>query len=138
MKKQGLRQRALEAGAKITPQRDLVIDILEQSSDHPHAEQILERVRLTDPKVSLATVYRALKAFADLDLLRVHDFGTSMSRYEIKYDDHHDHLICTESGDVIEFQDEALDQLANEIANRLGYSLETHALELYGKPSKQD
>lgn len=129
-----LHQRAGEAGATVTAQREIVCGVLERSKDHPDAELIFKRVRKVDAKVSLATVYRTLKTLTDLGLVLTHDFGDSRTRYEVKDDGHHDHLIDLKTGKVIEFHDPELEKLKRKIARRLGYDLESHSLELYGKP----
>ncbi|MEM6555337.1 MAG: transcriptional repressor [Pseudomonadota bacterium] len=134
MSKSNLAKRASHAGAMITEQRQLVCWIMEQSHDHPDAEQVFARARDHDPRISLATVYRSLKTLSDLDLVITHDFGDNRTRYEVKKEDHHDHLICVASGEVIEFQDPELERLKKKIAKRLGYELESHSLELYGRP----
>ena len=123
------------AGGTVTAQRTLVCKILEKSNDHPDAEEIFARARKTDRKVSLATVYRVLKALDDYGLIITHDFGDNRTRYEVKRSDHHDHLVCVESGRVIEFNDPELEALKQRIAARLGYALESHSLELYGRPA---
>lgn len=126
------------AGGTVTPQRKLVCAILERSDDHPDAEEIFARARKTDKKISLATIYRVLKTLSDLGLIITHDFGDNRTRYEAKEEDHHDHLICTASGKVIEFRDPELEDLKKRIAARLGYALESHSLELYGRPASVD
>lgn len=136
MKDRSVFRRMAAAGAVASEQRRLVCDILERSNDHPDAEQVFHRARKIEPKISLATVYRTLKTLADLDLVITHDFGDNRTRYEVKNDDHHDHLICTDSGKVIEFQDPELEKLKKKIAKRLGYDLEHHSLELYGRPAE--
>lgn len=135
MSKRYLLKRAADAGATITEQRKVVCEVLERAKDHPDAEQVFARARKVDNKISLATVYRSLKALVDLNLVITHDFGDGRTRYEVKYDDHHDHLICIESGDVLEFTDPELEKLKKRIAKRLGFSLESHSLELYGRPA---
>lgn len=119
----------------MTEQRKLVCHALERSDDHPDAELIFQRARKKDPKIALATVYRALKALDDLGLIITHEFGDGRTRYEVKDDHHHDHLICTSSGKVIEFHDPELEKLKRKIAKRLGFALESHSLELYGRPT---
>ncbi|MEM6898557.1 MAG: transcriptional repressor [Pseudomonadota bacterium] len=135
MKTASLVQRAAIAGAKMTEQRKLVCRTLERCSDHPDAEQVFHRARKLEPKIALATVYRTLKALVDMGLVITHDFGDGRTRYEFKDEDHHDHLICTTSGKVIEFHDPELESLKKKIAKRLGYALESHSLELYGRPA---
>lgn len=138
MAESALSAKAGAAGAIVTEQRIIVCRVLERSQDHPDAELVFERARKIEPKISLATVYRTLKTLADLDLVITHDFGDSRTRYEVKNDDHHDHLICVESGRVLEFNDPELEKLKKKIAKRLGYSLEHHSLELYGRPADAD
>lgn len=134
MKKGNLFERAGAAGAAVTEQRRIVCGVLEKSDDHPDAELIFRRVRKIDSKISLATVYRTLKTLADLGLVTTHDFGDSRTRFEVKDDGHHDHLIDLKTGKVIEFHDPELEKLKQKIASRLGYQLESHSLELYGQP----
>ena len=135
MTQPNLVERAAAAGAIVTEQRKLVYHVLEKAKDHPDAEQLFHRVRKKDAKISLATIYRVLKALDELGMIITHDFGDSRTRYEVKHDDHHDHLICVKSGKVIEFNDPELEALKQKIAARLGYDLESHSLELYGRPA---
>lgn len=127
-----LYERAAAAGATVTEQRQIICGVLEASKDHPDAELVHRRVRKLDSKISLATVYRTLKALVDLNLAITHDFGDNRTRYEVKTDGHHDHLIDIENGRVIEFHDPELELLKQKIASRLGYQLQSHSLELYG------
>lgn len=129
-----LSARAVEAGATLTDQRQVVCNVLEKSADHPDAEQVFARAREHEPRISLATVYRTLKALSDLGLVATHDFGDGRTRFEIMDEDHHDHLICMRTGAVIEFHDPELEQLKKKIADRLGFELDRHSLELYGRP----
>ncbi|MEL6828091.1 MAG: Fur family transcriptional regulator [Pseudomonadota bacterium] len=119
----------------MSEQRRLVCAVLEKSIDHPDAELLCQRARETDPKISRATVYRTLKSLEEQSLVWRHDFGDSRSRFEIRNDDHHDHLIDLKTGKVIEFHDPELEKLKARIAKRLGYDLKSHSLELYGHPS---
>ena len=138
MADKSLINRAASEGAKVTAQREVICAVLDGSSDHPDVDQIWKRARKHDPKLSLASVYRTLKAPEDLDLIWRHDCGDSRARYEIKLARHHDHLIDMKTGKVIEFQDPELEALKARIAKRLGYSLEHHSLELYGRPTNAD
>ncbi|MEM6415418.1 MAG: transcriptional repressor [Pseudomonadota bacterium] len=124
---------ARSSGIKITKQRAIICDVLDTSEDHPDVDQLLERARRQDPTVSLSSVYRTMRALEDLNLVTKHDFGDNRARWEKRRNDHHDHLICTETGTVIEFTDPDLEKLKKRIAKRLGYSLEGHKLELYGR-----
>lgn len=112
----------------------MICDLLDRSRDHPDVDQLWKRARKRDPKLSLASVYRTLKALERLDLVWRRDFGDGRARFEVKDADHHDHLIDIETGKVIEFQDQELEALKARVAERLGYSLEHHNLELYGRP----
>ncbi|MEM0986324.1 MAG: transcriptional repressor [Pseudomonadota bacterium] len=132
--KTSLIDRAASKGAKITPQREVICRTLELSCDHPTADELWKRARKLDQKVSVSAVYRTLRILEDLDLIRRHDFGEGRARYEVKRSGHHDHLIDVQTGKVIEFQDPELEALKTRIAERLGYSLEHHSLELYGRP----
>ena len=129
-----LAERAQAAGARFSRQRALVCDVLEQAEAPPDAVTLTRMVREVDPRVSITTVYRAMKVLKDLDLVAYRDFGHGRSRFEIKRDDHDGHLINTETGGVIAFRDPELDALKKRIAERLGYELESHSLELYGRP----
>ena len=129
-----LAERAQAAGARFSRQRALVCDVLERADAPPDAMTLTRMVRAVDPRVSVTTVYRAMKTLKDLDLVEYRDFGQGRSRFEIKRDDHDGHLIDTETGGVIAFRDPELDALKKRIAERLGYELESHNLELYGRP----
>lgn len=138
MPSKDLLQRAANAGATVTEQRKIICRVLERAQDHPDAEQVFARVRKLDGRISLATVYRTLKSLVDLELVLTHDFGDSRTRYEVKHEDHHDHLICIESGQVFEFHDPELEKLKKRIAKRMGFNLESHSLELYGRPADDE
>ncbi|MEM9376635.1 MAG: transcriptional repressor [Pseudomonadota bacterium] len=119
----------------MTPQRAVICAVLDRSRDHPDVDQLWKRSREHDPKLSMASVYRTLKVLEDLDLIWRHDFGEGRARYEVKRSGHHDHLIDIKTGRVIEFQDPELEALKARIAEQLGYALERHSLELYGRPA---
>jgi Fur family ferric uptake transcriptional regulator len=121
-------------GLKMTDQRRVIARVLGAADDHPDVEEVYHRATTIDPRISLATVYRALRLFADVNLLERHDFRGGRSRYEAIPEEHHDHLIDVESGAVIEFQDSEIEQLQRAIAEKLGYKLIDHRLELYGVP----
>ena len=125
-----------QRGLRMTGQRRLIARILSEADDHPDAESVYRRVKREDPKVSLATVYRTLRLFAETGILEMHDFRDGRARYEAADEDHHDHLIDLESGDVIEFVDIEIERLQKKIAEKLGYELVDHRLELYGRPIK--
>ena len=120
-------------GIKLTHQRRIIAKVLSKSEDHPDANLVYKRSSKIDPKISMATVYRTMKIFEDTSIVVVRDFGDGRSRYEIFSNEHHDHLIDTESGAVIEFVNEEIEKLQHKVAKELGYELTGHRLELYGK-----
>ncbi|MEM0984841.1 MAG: transcriptional repressor [Pseudomonadota bacterium] len=134
MARDRLIDRVASTGAKVTPQREVICAVLEKSRDHPDADQLWKRARRHDPQLSMASVYRTLSALDDIGLIQRHDFGDGRARYEVKRASHHDHLLDIRTGKVIEFQDPELEALKARIAERLGYNLEHHSLELYGFP----
>ena len=124
-------------GLRITEQRRVIARVLSESRDHPDVEELHRRASAVDKGISIATVYRTVRLFEEAGILERHDFRDGRSRYEPTPDEHHDHLINIESGDVIEFHDEELEKLQNAIAERLGFRLVDHRLELYGVPLKK-
>ena len=127
-----LEQLCIERGMKMTEQRRIIARVLSDADDHPDVEDVYQRSVQLDPKISIATVYRTVRLFEEAGLLDRHDFGDGRSRYEQASDDHHDHLVDVQSGDIIEFHDEEVEELQRQIAMRLGYSLIGHRMELYG------
>lgn len=129
----------LEKGLKMTEQRRIIARVLSDSSDHPDVESVYQRATEIDPKISMATVYRTVRLLEEASILERHDFGfgDGRARYEEIPDQHHDHLIDVETGNVIEFQNEEIERLQREIAKKLGYDLVDHRLELYGTPRKR-
>jgi Fur family ferric uptake transcriptional regulator len=125
----------VERGMRMTDQRRVVARVLSQSQDHPDVEELYRRAAAVDPHISIATVYRTVRLFEEAGVVEKHDFGDGRSRYEELTDDHHDHLIDTKTGKVIEFYDEEIEKLKEAIAARLGYRLIGHKLELYGVAS---
>jgi Fur family ferric uptake transcriptional regulator len=123
-----------ERGMRMTDQRRVVARVLAQSHDHPDVEELYRRASAVDPHISIATVYRTVRLFEEAGVVEKHDFGDGRSRYEEVGDAHHDHLIDTRTGRVIEFFDEEIEKLKEAIAARLGYRLIGHKLELYGAP----
>ena len=119
-------------GLRITEQRRVIARVLSESRDHPDVEELHRRASSVDKGISIATVYRTVRLFEEAGILERHDFRDGRSRYEPTPDEHHDHLIDIESGDVIEFHDDELEKLQNVIAERLGFRLVDHRLELYG------
>ena len=127
-----LEQLCIERGMKMTEQRRIIARVLSDADDHPDVEDLYQRSVKLDPKISIATVYRTVRLFEEAGLLDRHDFGDGRSRYEQASDDHHDHLVDVQSGAIIEFHDEEVEELQRQIAARLGYSLIGHRMELYG------
>lgn len=121
-----------ERGLRITEQRRIIARVLSESTDHPDVELLHERASAIDPKISIATVYRTVRLFEEAGILDRHDFGDGRARYEAAPEAHHDHLIDVESGKVVEFVDPELEALQRVIAERLGYRLVDHRMELYG------
>ena len=121
-----------DKGLRITEQRRVIARILSESEDHPDVETLHGRASAIDPKNSIATVYRTVRLFEEAGILERHEFGDGRSRYEAVSDEHHDHLIDVETGKVVEFVDEELEALQKQIAERLGYRLVDHRMELYG------
>ncbi len=126
-----------ERGMRMTDQRRVVARVLSQSQDHPDVEELYRRASAIDPHISIATVYRTVRLFEEAGVVERHDFGDGRSRYEEATNDHHDHLIDTKTGRVIEFFDEEIEALKTAIAARLGYRLIGHKLELYGTPIEE-
>jgi len=129
-----LMQLCQERGLRITGQRRVVAKVLSEAHDHPDVEELYRRAVQVDPRISIATVYRTVRLFEQAGILTKHEFGDGRSRYEEQGEEHHDHLIDTSTGKVIEFHDDEIEALQERIAARLGYRLLGHRLELYGEP----
>jgi Fur family ferric uptake transcriptional regulator len=125
-------------GLKMTEQRRVIARVLSESDDHPDVDQVYQRAIVVDPRISIATVYRTVKLFEEANILERHDFGDGRARYEEAPQEHHDHLIDMQSGQVLEFRDDEIERLQREAAARLGYRLVGHRLELYGVPLEGD
>lgn len=123
-----------EKGLKMTGQRKIIARVLSQSHDHPDVEMLYQRAVAVDSHISIATVYRTVKLFEEAGITHRHDFGDGRARYEEVSEEHHDHLIDLKSGKVIEFSNEEIEKLQQEIARKLGYKLVDHRLELYAVP----
>ncbi|MDE3016967.1 MAG: transcriptional repressor [Pseudomonadota bacterium] len=118
----------------MTGQRRVIARVLSTSHDHPDVELLYQRAIAADPHISIATVYRTLKLFDEAGITQRHDFGDGRARYEEASGDHHDHLIDLRSGKVIEFSNDEIERLQNDIAKKLGYKLVDHRLELFAVP----
>ncbi len=121
-----------DKGLRITEQRRVIARILSESDDHPDVETLHERASAVDPRISIATVYRTVRLFEEAGILERHEFGDGRSRYEAASEEHHDHLIDVETGNVVEFADDELEELQKRIAEKLGFRLVDHRMELYG------
>jgi Fur family transcriptional regulator, ferric uptake regulator len=121
-----------ERGLRITDQRRVIARVLSESTDHPDVEKLHERSVAVDPRISIATVYRTVRLFEEAGILDKHDFGDGRARYEAAPEAHHDHLIDVETGKVIEFVDPELESLQRQIAEKLGFRLVDHRMELFG------
>ena len=133
---QTLEEACLAKGMRMTEQRRVIARVLEAATDHPDVEELYRRAAAVDPHISIATVYRTVKLFEDAGVIARHDFGAGRSRYETIPDEHHDHLIDLRTGAVIEFRNEEIEKLQKAIAERLGFRLVDHRLELFGVPLK--
>lgn len=129
-------ERCEAKGLRMTGQRRTIAAVLEAAEDHPDVEELYARASAADPNISLATVYRTVKLFEEAGILEKLDFRDGRARYEDAERDHHDHLIDLNSGEVIEFVDEEIEALQEKIAEKLGYDLKGHRLELYGVKRK--
>ena len=127
----------LEKGLRMTGQRRVIAQVLSEATDPPDVEEVYQRASAVDPKISIATVYRTVRLFEEVGILERHDFGDGRARYEETPEDHHDHLIDTTTGEVIEFQNAEIEELQKKVAAELGFKLVDHRLELYAVPMKQ-
>lgn len=124
----------IERGMRMTEQRKVIARVLSASKDHPDVEELHRRASAEDAGISIATVYRTVRLFEEAGILERHDFRDGRSRYEEVPERHHDHLIDMKTGKVVEFMDAEIERLQEQIAQRLGYKLVDHRLELYGVP----
>merc|ERR1712078_457994 len=129
-------------GVKLTDQRKIIARVISESkknygeSDHPDVDELYKRVSKIDPKISIATIYRTVKLFEEAGILTKHDFKGGKARYEAIVESHHDHLIDIKTGEIIEFVDDEIELLQKKIAEKHGYELVDHKLELYGVKKK--
>ena len=132
-----IEQKCIAKGVKLTEQRKIIAKVMSEATDHPDVDELYKRVSIIDSKISIATVYRTVKLFEEAGILAKHDFKGGKARYEQSPDEHHDHLIDINSGEIIEFVDKDIEKLQNEVAKKLGYKLVDHKLELYGSKIKK-
>ncbi len=133
-----IEQLCQEKGMKMTEQRRVIVRVLSESHDHPDVEEVHRRSSAIDSRISIATVYRTLRLFEEASIIEKHDFGDGRARYEELTEEHHDHLIDVKSGKVIEFRNEEIERLQEQVARKLGYKLVGHRLELYGVPVEKE
>ena len=123
-------------GVKLTDQRKIIAKIMSEAQDHPDVNELYIRVSKIDPKISIATVYRTVKLFEEAGIITKHDFKGGKARYEEISEGHHDHLIDLKTGEIIEFVDDEIEKLQKKVAEKYGYDLVDHKLELYGVKKK--
>ena len=124
-------------GVRLTDQRKLIAKVMSESESHPDVDELHKKVSKLDSKISIATVYRTVKLFEEAGIVAKHDFKGSKSRYEQAPEEHHDHLIDVNSGEITEFVNEEIEKLQKQVAEKLGYKLVDHRLELYGSKIKK-
>ena len=139
---ENIEQKCLDKGVKLTEQRKIIVKVLSESketygeSDHPDVDELYNRVSKIDSKISIATVYRTVKILEEAGILVKHDFKAGKARYEQIRESHHDHLIDVKTGEIIEFVDDEIEKLQKKVADKYGYRLVDHKLELYGIKKK--
>ena len=131
-----IENKCIQQGVRLTDQRKLVAKVMSESTDHPDVDELHKRVNKIDSKISIATVYRTVKLFEEAGIIAKHDFKGGKARYEEVSEGHHDHLIDVNTGEIIEFVDEDIEKLQKKVAEKYGYDLVDHKLELYGIKKK--
>ena len=134
--KETIEKKCIAKGVKLTDQRRVIAKVMSESNDHPNVDELYKRVNIVDPKISIATVYRTVKLFEESGILAKHDFKGGKARYEELSESHHDHLIDVKTGEIIEFVNEDIETLQKKVAEKYGYELVDHKLELYGVKKK--
>ena len=132
-----IENKCIKKGVRLTDQRKLVAKVMSESEDHPDVDELHKRVNKFDSKISIATVYRTVKLFEEAGIVAKHDFKGTKARYEETPREHHDHLIDVNTGEIIEFVNEDIEKLQQKVAEKLGYKLVDHRLELYGSKIKK-
>ena len=132
-----IENKCIKKGVRLTDQRRLVAKIMSDSVDHPDVDELHKRVNKIDSKISIATVYRTVKLFEEAGIVAKHDFKGNKARYEEATQEHHDHLIDVNTGEITEFVNEDIEKLQKKVAEKLGYKLVDHRLELYGSKIKK-
>ena len=131
-----IEQKCIAKGVKLTDQRKIIAKVMSEANDHPDVDELYNRVSKIDSKISIATVYRTVKLFEEFGILAKHEFKGGKARYEQLSESHHDHLIDIKSGEIIEFVDQEIEKLQKKVAEKYGYDLVDHKLELYGVKKK--
>ena len=131
-----IEKKCIAKGVKLTDQRKVIAKIMSKSDDHPNVDELYKRVSKIDSKISIATIYRTVKLFEEAGILAKHDFKGRKARYEELSEGHHDHLIDIKTGEIIEFVDDEIEKLQKKVADKHGYALVDHKLELYGIKKK--
>jgi len=132
-----IERKCKQKGVRLTDQRKLIAKIMSESASHPDVDELHKKVNKLDSKISIATVYRTVKLFEEAGIVEKHDFKGNKSRYEQAPEEHHDHLIDINSGEITEFVNEEIEKLQKRVAEKLGYRLVDHRLELYGSKIKK-
>ena len=132
-----IEEKCAKQGVRLTDQRKLIAKVMSESDDHPDVDELHKRVNKHDSKISIATVYRTVKLFEEAGIVAKHDFKGTKARYEQTTQEHHDHLIDINTGEITEFVDEDIEKLQEKVAAKLGYKLIDHRLELYGSKLKK-
>ena len=132
-----LEKKCIEKGVRLTEQRKLIAKVMSEAADHPDVDELHKRVNKVDAKISIATVYRTVKLFEEATIIAKHDFKGSKSRYEQATEEHHDHLIDINTGEITEFVNADIEKLQKQVAAKFGYKLVDHRLELYGSKIKK-
>ena len=131
-----IEQKCISKGVKLTGQRKIIARVMSEAEDHPDVDELYNRVTKIDSKISIATVNRTVKLFEEAGILAKHDFKGGKARYEEISESHHDHLIDVKTGEIIEFVDDEIEKLQKKVAEKYGYELVDHKLELYGIKKK--
>ena len=131
-----IEQKCIEKGVKLTEQRRIIAKVMSESQDHPDVDELYKRASAIDERISIATVYRTVKLFEESGIVAKHDFKGGKARYEELSESHHDHLIDIKTGEIIEFVDDEIEKLQKKVADKYGYKLVDHKLELYGLKKK--
>ena len=132
-----IESKCIKQGVRLTAQRKLVAKVMSESKDHPDVDELHRRVSKLDAKISIATVYRTVKLFDEAGIIAKHDFKGNKARYEQATQEHHGHLIDINTGEITEFVNEDIEKLQKKVAEKLGYKLVDHRLELYGSKIKK-